>query len=326
MRRREFIAGLAGAVAWPLGARAQQPALPVIGWLDQGSAGIRREFVDAFRLGLAEMGFVEGRNVALEYRYADGYLDRLPARAADLILRRVAVIAAPSGGSAIAAKAATQSTPIVFTMGGDPVAYGLVASLDRPGGNLTGVAILGAEIAAKRLDLLHKLVPNAQSIAMLVGRVDSLYVQAESRDIQSAARALGVRLLLLNARNENDIAAAFSTLIEQKVGALLIGGSVLLDDARDQIISLAARHAIPAMFFWSYSASAGALLSYGPDNADASRQVGSYVGRILKGEKPADLPVVQATKFELAINLRTARALRLDIPPTLLAIADRVIE
>jgi putative ABC transport system substrate-binding protein len=326
MKRRIFIAGLGSAAAWPMAARAQR-SLPVVGWLDQRSQMAPTDIIDGFRRGLTEMGFFAGRNVTIEYRYGEGRPDRLPVLAADLVGQKVALIVVPSGGeTALAVKAATRTIPIVFVMGNDPVELGLVASLNRPGDNLTGVAILGADIAGKRLELLHKLVPAAELIDMLSGRADNVYNQAETREMQSAARALGVRLLALHAVTSEEIAAAFATLVEQRVGALLIGGSVILDAARELIISLAARHAIPTMFFYSTSVTAGGLLSYGPDFVDANRHAGIYTGRILKGEKPGELPVVRSAKFELVINLQIAKQLGLSIPPTLLALADRVIE
>jgi putative tryptophan/tyrosine transport system substrate-binding protein len=328
MRRREFIAGIGAAWLIELhAARAQQPAVPTIGVLDlRPPSAPQTNFVDPFRRGLAEAGFVEGRNVAIEIHSAEGRGDRLPALAANLALRRVALIFAPTGSAAMAAKEATRTIPVVFAMGGDPVETGLVASLNHPGGNLTGIAILGAEIATKRLDLLRKLVPAASSMAMLSGPANLSFNLAEARYMQAAARVFGVPVLLLHAGTEREITQAFASLVEQKVGALLIGASVTLDAASDQIIALAAHHGIPTMFFNRSSVLAGALLSYGPDGPDANRQAGVYAGRILKGENPADLPVQQPTKFELVLNLKTAKALGLTIPPNLLAIADEVIE
>jgi putative ABC transport system substrate-binding protein len=326
MRRREFIAGLGGAAAWPLAARAQQRPVPTIGWLDSESLESVREYLPAFRKGLAEIGYVEGRNVIVEYRWAEHDNDRLSALAADLVRRQVALIVAPTTSSALAAKAATQTIPIVFAMGSDPVALGLVASLNRPTGNLTGVAVLGAEIAPKRLALLHELVPAVASIAMLVNPANPNYVQAETKDLQSAAHVLGLRVLVLNGGTESDIAAAFATLVDRQVSALLISADTFFYAEGHQIMSLAARYAIPTMFYDRASVAAGGLLSYGPDLRDGLRQVGVYAGRILKGEKPADLPVVQPTKFELVINLKTAKPLGLTIPETLLATADEVIQ
>jgi putative ABC transport system substrate-binding protein len=326
IKRRQFIAGLGSAAAWPLVARAQQSGVPVIGWLDGQSPEWLRERLPAFRRGLAETGYVEGRNVIVEYRWAENDNDRLSALAADLVRRHVAVIVAATTPSALAAKAATQIIPIVFTMGSDPVALDLVASLNRPTGNLTGLATLSGDIATKRLALLHELVPAIGSIAMLVNPANPSAVQAETKDLHSAANVLGVRVLLLNGGSESDIAAAFATLVEQKAGALLISADAFFQAADHQIISLAARYAIPAMFYDRASVAAGALLSYGADPGDGFRQVGLYAGRILKGDKPADLPVVQSTKFELAINLKTAKSLGLTIPETLLATADEVIQ
>jgi putative ABC transport system substrate-binding protein len=326
MRRREFIAGLGTAAAWPLVARAQQAALPVIGWLDSQSPEAMRHLLPAFRKGLAEIGYVEGRNVIVEYRWAENDNDRLSAFAADLVRRQVAIIVVPTTSSALAAKAATQTIPIVFDMGSDPVALGLVASLNRPTGNVTGVSILAAEIAPKRLALLRELVPAIASIAMLVNPANPSFAQAETKDLQTAARVLGVRVLVLNGGTENDIAAAFATLVEQQVSALLMSADSFFYTARDQITSLAARYAIPTMFFDRASVAAGGLLSYGANLSDATRLAGVYAGRILKGDKPADLPVQQSTKFELVINLKTAKALGLTVPETLLATADEVIQ
>jgi putative ABC transport system substrate-binding protein len=326
IRRREFIAGIAGAAAWTLAARAQQPAVPVVGWLDGQSPESEREFLPAFRRGLAETGYVEGQNVAVEYRWAENQPDRLPTLAADLVRRHVAIIVATTTSSVLAAKAATQTIPIVFRIGNDPVALGLVASLNRPIGNLTGVVTVSDDIAPKRLALLHELVPAVASIAMLVNPANPIFGLAETKDLQSAAHVLGVRVLVLNGGTESDIAAAFATLVEQQVSALLISADLFFFAAGHQIVSLAARYAIPTMFYNRASVAAGGLLSYGPAVRDLQRQVGLYAGRILKGEKPADLPVVQPTKFELVINLKTAKALGLAIPETLLATADEVIQ
>jgi putative ABC transport system substrate-binding protein len=326
MRRREFIAGLAGATAWPLVVRAQQPTPPVVAWLDGQSPESVRERLPAFRRGLAETGYVEGRNVIVEYHWAENDNDRLSALAADLVRRHVTVIVAATTPSALAAKAATQNIPIVFTMGSDPVALGLVASLNRPTGNLTGVATLSGDIATKRLGLLHELEPAIASIAILVNPANPNYVQAETKDLQSAAHVLGVRVLVLNGGTESDVAAVFATLVEQQISALLVSADTFFYAARHQIISLAARYAIPTMFYDRASVAAGGLLSYGADLNDGFRQAGLYAGRILKGEKPTDLPVIRPTKFELVINLKTAKALGLTIPETLLATADEVIQ
>jgi len=326
LRRREIIAGLGGAAAWPLVASAQRQTKPTVGWLHQRPGRPPREHIEAFRRGLAEIGILEGRDVTVEYRTTEGHPERLSALAADLVLRRVAVIVASATDPTLAAKAATRTIPVVFNMGADPVELGLVASLNRPGGNLTGIVGLGAEIAAKRLELLHKLVPAIESIAMLVGRTDSPYDLAEASNVQSAARTLGLRFLLFNATTESEIAAAFATLVERQAGAVLLGGSVQLDSRTDQIISLAARYALPTMFYYGSAVREGGLLSYGPLLSESLRVIGAYTGRILKGEKPADLPVQLQTRFEFVINLKTARALRLEIPPLLLALADEVIE
>jgi putative ABC transport system substrate-binding protein len=331
LRRREFIAALGGAaawpltVAWPLAAGAQQPTRPTIGWLDRPS-GLPRDVFEGFRRGLAENGLLEGRDVTVEYP-TDGHPERLPGLAADLVRQRVAVIVASTTESALAAKAATRTipVPVVFFIGADPVEVGLVASLNHPGGNLTGVVILAAEIAAKRLELLHKLVPATESIAMLAGPADR-YTQAETRNVQSAARTLGLRLLLFNVTTESEVAAAFATLVERQAGAVLLSAHALLQPMIDQIISRGAQYALPTMFFMGSAVREGGLLSYGPVFSESYRVTGAYAGRILKGEKPADLPVQLPTRFEFVINLKTAKALRLEIAPLLLALADEVIE
>jgi putative tryptophan/tyrosine transport system substrate-binding protein len=323
MRRRDFIAGL-GATAWPLFVRAQQQTKPIIGYL--GPGGTPREYFDGFRRGLAEVGFSEGRDVTVEYTSTDSHPERPSALAADLVRRRPAAIIAAPGTSALAAKAATGEIPIIFGVGDDPVELGLVASFNRPGGNLTGVASLASEIAEKRLELLRKAVPAAETIALLIGPPDVPYDQAETRYMQSAARTLGLRLLVFNITTDAEVAAAFATLVEQQAGAILVGGSVIVDAKRDQILWHTARFALPTMFAYSDDARAGGLLSYSPDFIEIFRQIGVYTGRILKGEKPANLPVVQPTKFEFVINLKTAKALGLTIPPNLLALADEVIE
>jgi putative ABC transport system substrate-binding protein len=327
-KRREFITLLGGAAAaWPLAARAQQTAkLPTIGWLDSGRSV--EASMAAFSQGLAEAGYVVGRNVNLEYSSAEGDNDRMRAFVAEFVRRHVTVIVATTGAGAHAAKAATQTIPILFSAGGDPVAEGLVASLNRPGGNVTGVSILATEIAAKRLELLHDLVPKAESIAAMVRLEDSSdFSRTQAKAFQSAALALGVRLLLVNAVTDRDIAGAFANAVQQHAGALLVGGEqVFATTLIPQIISFANRYALPTMFLRRNAVAAGALASYGTDPLETFRQVGVYTGRILKGEKPADLPVVQSTKFELAINLKTAKALGLTVPPTLLVSADEVIE
>jgi putative ABC transport system substrate-binding protein len=325
IKRRQFIVGLGSAATWPVVARAQQAAMPVIGLLDSRSPETEREGVPAFQQGLAGIGYVEGRNVIVEYRWADNHDDRLSALAADLVRRRVAVIVALGTTTALAAKAATQTIPIVFRVGVDPVEIGLVASFNRPAGNLTGIANLSGPIVSKRLALLRELIP-AATIATLVNSANPSFAQNETRDLQAAAGVLGVRILVLNGGSASDIAGAFATLHEQQAGALLISADAWFFSARDQITSLAARYAIPTMFSDRASVAAGGLLSYGINFPDVTRQVGLYAGRILKGEKPSDLPVVQPTKFEFVINLKTAKALGLTIPETLLATADEVIQ
>jgi len=325
MNRRAFIAGLGGAAAWPLAARAQRAALPTIGFLHGGSPQGQRPFMPAFHQGLAEMGYVEGRNVALEQVWAAGQFERRPALAADMVRRQVTVIVTNATNFAQIAKAATQTIPVVFMAGGDPVEFGLVSSFNRPGGNLTGVFSIGPGVAAKRLELLHKLVPGA-SIALLLGSNANRYAEAEAREVQSAAGALGVRVAVHGLTTESEIDSAVVSAVEQQAGALLMSANLLFQNARDQIIWLAARHAMPTMFHDSSSVAAGGLSSYGPDFTDLYHQTGLYVGRTLKGEKPSDLPVVQSTKFEFAINLQTAKRFGLTVPPTLLALADKVIE
>jgi putative tryptophan/tyrosine transport system substrate-binding protein len=326
MRRREFIAGIGSAVAWPLAARGQQLAVPVIGYLNDGTTlDAARENIAAFRQGLAEIGYVEGRNVAIEYR-ATGQIDRLPALAADLVSRRVAVIAGLNSTLAVrAAKNATATIPIVFAIGGDPVKLGLVASFSRPGGNVTGVSAVGNEPGPKRLALLHDLLPNATTIAALVNPTNP-NAQSDADELLAAARSLGLNLIVFQVSNERDIDRFFATLATQRVSAFMITADPLFANRRDQLIMAAASHAIPAMFAWRTLTVAGGLMSYGTNLADAYRQVGLYTGQVLKGTKPADLPVMQLTKFEFVINLKTANALGLTIPPNLLAIADEVIE
>jgi putative ABC transport system substrate-binding protein len=327
MRRREFIARLGGAVVpWPLAARAQQPVIPVIGFLNAASADLFADRVRAFRQGLSETGYVEGQNVAIEYRWADGQNDRLPALAADLVRHRVAVIAAGTTPGAQAAKTATTIIPIVFQAGVDPVEAGLVASLSRPGGNVTGVTTLSIEVGPKRLELLHELVPKATVIALLVNPTNRTLAETMSRDLQAAAHTLGLQLHVLHATTDRDFDTAFASLLQLRAGALVIGIDSFFTSHSRQLAALTVRHAVPAIFQFREFAAAGGLLSYGGSFTDSYRQAGVYTGRVLKGEKPAELPVVQATKVELILNLKTARALGITVPLTLLGRADEVIE
>jgi putative ABC transport system substrate-binding protein len=324
MRRREFIAGIGSAAAWPLVARAQQPALPFVGWLGAGSPDAAREVVPAVKQGLADAGLVEGRNFAFEYRWAENQYDRLPALAADLVRRRVAVILALGTAPALAAKSATTTIPIVFGTGGDPVALGLVASLNRPGANLTGIAYF-VELSPKRLQLVHDLIPNGAVFGVLA---DPAFppIQSTIAYLQAAARALGLQLVVVNARADSDLETAFATFSQQRVGAVLVGNSAFFNRRTEQLAALAARHALPAIFPYREYVLAGGLMCYGTSLDYAYHQAGIYTGRILKGDKPADLPVQQPTKFELTINLKTAKALGLTIPETLLATADEVMQ
>jgi putative tryptophan/tyrosine transport system substrate-binding protein len=328
MKRRQFITLLGGmAAAWPLAARAQQPAMPVIGFLSSTSSDRDAGRLRAFRQGLSETGFVEGQNVAIEYRWAEDQNDRLPALAADLVSRRVAVIATAGDVlGMVAAKAATTTIPIVFVTGRDPVELGLVASLSRPGGNLTGVTTLSTELEPKRLELLHEAVPTATTIGALVNPT-SRNVEVLSRNLQAAAGTLGLKLQILNARTESELDNVFATLIQLQAGGLVIGTDALFISQSERLAALSVRHAVPAIFQFRAFAAAGGLMSYGEGSiADFYRQSGVYTGRILKGEKPADLPVQQSTKVELIINLKTAKALGLTFPLSLLGRADEAIE
>jgi putative ABC transport system substrate-binding protein len=326
MKRRQFITLLGGAAAWPLAVRAQQAAMPMIGFLGSASAAEWTQFTAAFRQGLQETGCVEGQNATIEYRWADGQYERLPELAADLVRRRVAVIfAAGSVAPAVAAKASTATIPIVFANGVDPVQFGLVSSLNRPGGNITGVSFLTGDLGAKRLGLLHELLPRVTVIAVLV-KSDNPNAASVVRDAQEAARLRGLEIHPLSARTSQDVDVAFATLAQRQVGALLVGADPFFTSQPDQFAQLAARYKVPTIYHAREFVAAGGLMSYGTNILEAYRQAGIYAGKILKGEKTADLPVVQSTKFELVINLNTARALGLTFPPGLLAIADEVIE
>jgi putative ABC transport system substrate-binding protein len=319
MRRREFIAGLGGAIAWPLAARAQQPALPVIGFVNGGSADAAADRVRAFRKGLGETGYFEGRNAMIEYHWLEGQYDGLPALMADLVRRRVAVIAtAGSSPAAIAAQAATATIPIVFGVNDDPVKLGLVVSLARPGGNATGINFFNREVVAKRLGLLHELVPKAVRVAVLVNPANARLAETTLRDVQEAARAIGLQIQVVNAGTSNEIDAAFATLARERPDALFVAPDGFFISRRVQIATLAARDRIPAAYTDRDTVAAGGLMSYGTNTADTFRQIGVYAGNILKGVKPADLPVVQSTKFEFVINLQTARTLGIEVPPGLL--------
>jgi putative tryptophan/tyrosine transport system substrate-binding protein len=327
VRRRDFIAGLGSAAAWPLAARAQQVPVPTVGFLNPASSQMSRSTrIAAFVRGLADTGYVEGRNVTIEYRWADGRNDRLPALAADLVRRKVAVLVAVGGiPSALAAKAATDDIPIVFQIGSDPVEFGPVGSLAQPGGNLTGVTSLSAEVIAKRLELLHELVPGASMIALLVNPA-SPFAQVETKELEAAARVLGIRLFVLRASNPDEMRDAFAALEHQSLGALVVGDDPTFISASDLLVALALRHKVAAIYQWHEVVSAGGLMSYGQDLDAQFRIAGTYAGRILHGERPSTLPVQQATKVELFINLKTARALGIAFPQTLLARADKVIE
>jgi putative tryptophan/tyrosine transport system substrate-binding protein len=326
-RRREFIALFGGAAAaWPLAARAQQPALPVVGFLSAVSPDGYSERLRGFRQGLKDTGYVEGENVAIEYRWAENQFDRLPVLAADLVRRQVAVIAAVSNIVALAVKATTTTIPVVFIATEDPVKLGFVVSLARPGGNATGINLYTGELTAKRLELLRELVPAATRVAALVNPANGLATESTLRDVQSAGRAMGLQVQVVNASTSHEINAAFATFVRERPDALFVGLDIFLNNRRAQLVNLASRYTLPATFSNRDFAEIGGLMSYGSDIRDAFRQVGVYVGRILKGAKPAELPVVQASKFELVINAETARMLGLTVPSTLLATADEVIE
>jgi putative ABC transport system substrate-binding protein len=324
MKRREFITLLGGAAVWPLPARAQEPAMPVIGLVRDTPSAPFAHIVNAFRRGLNEVGFVDGQNVRIEQRWAEGHDARLPALVADVIRQEAAVIVA-NRPAALAAKAAGTTTPVVFATGNDPVTDGLVASLNRPGANFTGVVFIASALGAKRLELLRQLVPNAMTVGFLV-RPNTGETEAERIDVQNAAQGLGQQLVIVEVTSEREFEAAFTTFVQRGVGGLLVGIGPLLTSHRERIVTLAARHHLPTMCGLREFVSVGGTMSYGTSISDAYRQAGIYAGRILKGEKPADLPVMQSTKFELVINLRTAKALGLDVPDRLLAIADEVIE
>jgi putative tryptophan/tyrosine transport system substrate-binding protein len=325
MKRRQFIALLGGTtLGWPLAARARQPAIPMIGYVNSGTLAANTNNVAAFRQSLKGAGFIEGQNVAIEFRWGENQFDRLPALLADLINRPVSVIVGNTL-SVLRAKAATTTIPVVFTTGSDPVRDGLVTSLNRPGGNVTGVVFITGELGAKRLELLRRLAPKATTIATLVNP-NTPETETERRDLQAAAQAIGQELIILNVSSDRDIEKAFATLVQRGVGALYVGTGTFMFNSRQQIVAFAARHGIPAIYTARESVAVGGLMSYGTSITDAYRQAAIYAARILKGEKPADLPVMQSTKFELVINLKTAKTLGLDVPPALLALADEVIE
>jgi putative ABC transport system substrate-binding protein len=325
MKRRQFITLLGGATTWPLVARAQKPPMPMIGFLRSTSIERSAHLVAAFLQGLKEAGYVEGQNVSIEYPSAEGQYDRLAALAAELVRRQVALIVGDTR-STLAAKAATSTVPIVFTTGGDPVRDGFVASLNRPGGNVTGVSFFNSVLAAKRLELLHQIVPKATIIAAMSEDSSSPDIEAERRDLLAAAQAIGQQLIVLDVSIDREIETAITTLVQRGVGALHVGTGAFMNSQRERIVTLTARHRIPAIYNWREAVAAGGLMSYAPSITDAYRQAGIYAGRILKGEKPSDLPVMLPTKFEFVLNLKTAKTLGLEIPDKLLALADEVIE
>jgi len=323
--RRHFITLLGGAAAWPLAARAQQTTMPVIGFLDSRSPDGMTERVRGFRQGLKENGYVEGENVAIEYRWADNQSERLPALAAELVRRQVAVIAA-SGGAELAAKTATTTIPVVFVAGYDPVKSGLIASLARPGGNATGISFLATELVAKRLELLRELVPGAARIAALVNQSNTVIAETQAKDVEAAGRSKGLQILILNAGSSREIEAAFATIVRERFEALFVGADPFFQSRRVQLVHLATLHKVPTTYSQRQYPEIGGLMSYGTDVPEAYRQAGAYTGRILRGVKPADLPVLQASKFELVINIQIARMLGLTVPDKLLVAADEVIE
>jgi putative ABC transport system substrate-binding protein len=328
MRRREFITLVGGAaMAWPLAARAQQPATPVIGFLNSASPDAFAHLAQAFRDGMREMGYTESKNVAVEYRWAEGRFDTLPDLAVDLVGRRVAAIVATGGEpSALAAKRATQSIPIIFLMGENPIEAGLVASFNRPGGNVTGITLFAFAAVGKRTELAHELIPRSAAIALLLNSRSPIITESERRSVETTAAALGRKIQNLYAGSESEIEAAFQAATQQRIGALIVSGDAFFTNRRNQIVALAAHHAMPAIYGWREYIAAGGLMTYGASLSDGYRQTGIYTGRVLKGDNPSDLPVLQPAKFEFVLNLKTAKALGLEVSPTLLARADEVIE